>query len=514
MATRTLTSTDRIPLHDGVLVLSGYGLRLAMERGHLLVEDGIADERWTARLSRLDRDLKRVVIIGHAGTITLDAVRWLHGVRVPLVHLDADGDLFFVSAPSAAMVSQLRRAQALAASTPWGLALARELLEAKIRGQLSVLQRLNAPEETIAFVADCRRALGLVKSLPDLRWVEADAARAYWNSWTHVPVRFAVKDASRRPSHWRSFGSRNSPLTKNQRKAVNPANAVLNYLYALLEAETRIAALAVGLDPMVGLLHSDTPARDSLAFDLMEPLRPAVDNYLLDLLERRTFVKEDFFEKLDGHCRLMPPLSKELASSLSQWARLVLPVAQKVGSMLKGAYAQAEAGNGVKASFNKVNGRRGKPRPQRIASREFGAPVDSSAALPGRTCPGCGGPIAATSRRCRTCERAAVHVPRIASLGPGGRQANPRQLPASLQRRREAMLAVKAANDAWEASNQPVHDVAWFRQNVLPGLQRFSLVTLQSVTGLSHGACSVIRRGRVVPHPRHWAALQRLTRGR
>jgi CRISPR-associated endonuclease Cas1 len=109
-----------------------------------------------------------------------------------------------------------------------------------------------------------------------------------------------------------------SPLTKNQRKAVNPANAVLNYLYALLEAEARIAALAVELDPMVGLLHSDTSARDSLAFDLMEPIRPAVDSYLLDLLERRTFTKADFFEQLDGHCRIMPPLTEDLASSVSQ----------------------------------------------------------------------------------------------------------------------------------------------------------------------------------------------------
>jgi hypothetical protein len=60
------------------------------------------------------------------------------------------------------------------------------------------------------------------------------------------------------------------------------------------------------------------------------------------------------------------------------------------------------------------------------------------------------------------------------------------------------MLAMKAANDAWEASNQARHDNAWFRQNVLPGLQSSSLVTLQSVPGLSNGACSVIRRGRVV----------------
>jgi hypothetical protein len=76
------------------------------------------------------------------------------------------------------------------------------------------------------------------------------------------------------------------------------------------------------------------------------------------------------------------------------------------------------------------------------------------------------------------------------------------------------MLAVKAANDEWEASNRVIHDAAWFRQHVLPGLQKFTLVTIQSVTGLTHGACSLIRRGRVVPHPRHWSALYELGSGR
>lgn len=81
--------------------------------------------------------------------------------------------------------------------------------------------------------------------------------------------------------------------------------------------------------------------------------------------------------------------------------------------------------------------------------------------------------------------------------------ASPRRPPPAVspfdppgQLRREAMLPVKAANDQWEASNRPRHDAACFRQNVLPGLQRFSL----SDSAIGHravdGACSLIRRGR------------------
>ena len=47
---------------------------------------------------------------------------------------------------------------------------------------------------------------------------------------------------------------------------------MLNYLYAILEAQTRIALLTVGLDPGLGLLHADQTARDSLARMVSRPV--------------------------------------------------------------------------------------------------------------------------------------------------------------------------------------------------------------------------------------------------
>ena len=61
---------------------------------------------------------------------------------------------------------------------------------------------------------------------------------------------------------------------------------MLNCLYALLESEARLAPAALGLDPGIGVLHKDTRTRDSLACDLMEPIRPKVDAFLLDWLRR------------------------------------------------------------------------------------------------------------------------------------------------------------------------------------------------------------------------------------
>jgi CRISPR-associated protein Cas1 len=67
-----------------------------------------------------------------------------------------------------------------------------------------------------------------------------------------------------------------------------------NYLFACLESEARLALLAQGLDPALGVLHADQRNRDSLALDAIEPMRAAADNVLLDLMEDREFTARDF----------------------------------------------------------------------------------------------------------------------------------------------------------------------------------------------------------------------------
>ena len=59
----------------GVLVLNGYGIRVQVNAGHLLAHDGIADERRTIRLPRVGHGLRRLVMIGSDGFITLEALR-------------------------------------------------------------------------------------------------------------------------------------------------------------------------------------------------------------------------------------------------------------------------------------------------------------------------------------------------------------------------------------------------------------------------------------------------------
>ncbi len=67
-------------------------------------------------------------------------------------------------------------------------------------------------------------------------------------------------------------------------------------MFALLEAEAVLACAAVGLDPALGVVHSDTKGRQSMALDLLEPVRPKAEGFVLDMLASRTFRKAEFSE--------------------------------------------------------------------------------------------------------------------------------------------------------------------------------------------------------------------------
>jgi hypothetical protein len=177
-------------------------------------------------------------------------------------------------------------------------------------------------------------ALDSAATIPSIRGVEAKAGHAYWHTWKSLPVSFPKVDVQKVPEHWGVFGTDISPISGSPRCAVNPPNAVLNYLYAILESESRLALAAVGLDPGLGFLHVDSRTRDSLACDLMETVRPEVDAYVLDWLKNHLFQRKDFFEMADGTCRLMAGLCAQLSQTTRTWRNAVAPWAELIARTL------------------------------------------------------------------------------------------------------------------------------------------------------------------------------------
>ena len=196
---------------------------------------------------------------------------------VSFTQLDNDGQLIATNVTRVLDDVRVRRGQALASALPQGVEVARSLLTAKLDGQSDVLHEMGGKRDALRAILDASHQLAEAPTIADLRYVECRAAVAYWDAWQGVPMRFGARDAARVPAHWRTFEARRSQLSASNRKASAPINAILNYLYGILEAEARLAALRVGCDPAIGVVHSDKTNRANFAVDLMEPVRPQVD---------------------------------------------------------------------------------------------------------------------------------------------------------------------------------------------------------------------------------------------
>src|SRR5215467_14827868 len=136
---RQLSPSDNslTPRH-GVLTLFGYGIQVRVDRGHLLIEDGIGEDRRKIRLARVNHGLKRLVCIGADGFISLAALQWLAAQDASFVMLERDGSVLATTGPVRPSDAKLRRAQALAAQTDAGLQIACELISHKLAGQEQV----------------------------------------------------------------------------------------------------------------------------------------------------------------------------------------------------------------------------------------------------------------------------------------------------------------------------------------------------------------------------------------
>lgn len=336
----------------GVYVASGYGLKLYVERGHLIVHDGVGRDRRTLCLNRATSKLKRLVVIGHTGYVTFDALRWIRDVGAAFVQIDRDGSLVSASAPERLHDSRLRRAQVLAAESEVGRRATVELLRLKLERQAELAERrlshlkatiVRDHKHTIA-IADAIReraeAMSPNCSYTELRKLESIAGRYYWQTWARVPVRFDRSWRSQVPDHWHVAGPRTSKVDRQwPRRATTPVHAALNYVYAIAESEALLAAYAIGFDPAVGLMHADVRYRGSFAIDLMEPLRPIADEFVLDLLEQRELKRGDALETRRGVCRLGAELSQELALAAPSLRAASNPVTEEVAQRLLGAGA-------------------------------------------------------------------------------------------------------------------------------------------------------------------------------
>src|SRR5438309_12009573 len=153
------------PRH-GVVTLFGYGIQVRVDRGHLILQDGIGADRRYGRFPRVGHGLRRLVVIGADGMVSLAALRWLADQDAAFVMLDRNGKVLVTTGPVRTSDTRLRRSQALAESTGASLQLTRELIAQKLSGQEKVAQDKLKRLDIADCISSFRSQVDVAKGTP------------------------------------------------------------------------------------------------------------------------------------------------------------------------------------------------------------------------------------------------------------------------------------------------------------------------------------------------------------
>lgn len=210
------------------------------------------------------------------------------------------------------------------------------LIRRKLLAQRAVLQ--NALQDR----PDCRHTLFNAIAQLDARIVSLSAAAD----------RDSVRglEGAAASAYFRGFCALFAPelmfTGRNRRPPKDPVNACLSLAYTLAHSDAVMACRAAGLDPLLGFYHDLSFARESLACDMVEPLRPRIDAWIWSQFRLRQ-LRPDHFSLDKGACLLgkagrqifyreWEVLAPRIRRSFRRFTRLMLrAMASELGDMGK-----------------------------------------------------------------------------------------------------------------------------------------------------------------------------------
>jgi len=235
------------------------------------------------------------ILITTAATITTAAVKFAVENNIDIVFLDHFGDPYGrIWHSKLGSTTLIRRRQLEISSTTKGFNMAKKWVETKIDNQITFLKDLkkNRPDRKEQIVSHIENIIELKDELSALHGVmeqkrdrlmglEGMCSREYFGALALIM-----------PEKWRFDGRSRNP-------AEDGFNCLLNYGYGVLYSKVEKACIIAGLDPYVGIAHTDNYNKKSFVFDLIEPFRVHVDRTVVYLFSKKK-VKDEFFDAVPG----------------------------------------------------------------------------------------------------------------------------------------------------------------------------------------------------------------------
>ena len=218
----------------------------------------------------------------------------------------------------------------LAKNEPFCLAFAKKLMQLKLVTQKNWLwqashARADKKSQLAEKAGELDQLIGKINeqtTLASLRSIEGRAASVYFTALSlYLPPVLRFQGRNRRPPR-------------------DPFNAVLSLTYTLIHSEAVLAAYGAGLDPYIGFYHALDFGRESLACDLIEPLRPLIDNWCLGLF-RQNILREESFSTTQEGCFLgkagRVQFYKSYESAVGNWRKMLTENSLDIVNLIKQA---------------------------------------------------------------------------------------------------------------------------------------------------------------------------------
>lgn len=292
------------------LLISGFGNFVSVDKRKLVIVNKLENTRLEFLPHQIQYDA--LLIDGHSGNISLDALRWLVKMDVSVSLLNWNGALLSTFLPEAPASARLRiRQYQKHVNEAEKYKIAKTILDEKIGKSYGLLVGLsNYYKEIDRPSVD--KAFGDLKAkydqTPELLTYEGNVAIFYWNQLGKVFNALAPEF---------SFSNRNGRRDSWSMNASNEVNALLNYGYAILESIVKKAINSSGLDPSIAFLHELDDGRASLVYDIQELYRWLVDLSVIQLLEEKKLKKSDFIVTENYNIRLSASVATALLDKIT-----------------------------------------------------------------------------------------------------------------------------------------------------------------------------------------------------
>jgi CRISP-associated protein Cas1 len=263
------------------LHIDSYGAFLGLKDGRFAVKPKDADVHYFSPYAVSS------ILLNRAVRVSTDALLLAAELQIPVVFTDRSGrskaQLWSGKFGSS---SALRKKQLHYSMSREGLQLIATTLACKISRQKEMIQQLAQRPEVNKnkrfALNDCTQGLQ-TQLLKFETWkcpkrsFDQKAVAATFRGWEGIASRYYFQLwAYLLPQDYDFKG-------RVQQPAYDRVNALLNYAYGLLYPSVEMALIKAGLDPTLGILHTDRYNAPSFVFDMIEAYRPWADKIVLEL---------------------------------------------------------------------------------------------------------------------------------------------------------------------------------------------------------------------------------------